>query len=180
MNNVKILNKINDFLESENISIILDLKEKLIEDIRKESAYKTNSKSRVNAIAKMQKENIKNGYKNYNGYSLYGDKYLFTNTFYAVILNDNLGYENNNRLLGINIPSDLSCYDNVEIDFNELMLKYKTKEDYIINGKYFNSDYLKQVVDIMGTDSKFMIRDYSLYVENNDNEKGILCGIKVY
>ena len=176
MNNVKILNKINEFLESENISIILDLKEKLIEDIRKESAYKTNSKSRVNAIAKIQKENTKRAVQFYNGYSLYDDKYLFTNTFYAVILNDNLGYENNNKILGKVIPTDLSYYNNVEIDFNELMLKYKTKEDYIINGIYFDSNYLKQVVDIMGTDSNFMIRDYVLYVENKDNEKAILMG----
>lgn len=176
MNNVKILNKINEFLESENIGIILDLKEKLIEDIRKESAYKTNSKSRVNAIAKMQKENIKKCHENYNGYCVFNDKYLFTNTYYAVVLNDNLGYKDNNKILGNVFPSSLVSYDSVEIDFNELMLKYKTKEDYIINDIHFDSNYLKQLVDIMGNDSKFMIRDYSLYVENNDNEKGILCG----
>lgn len=182
----KIIIELNKYLECEDIVIIEQLKQDLEEQLRKETAYKTTSKSRVNAIAKMQKYNTKHVRENLNGYAKNNEQFIFTNSYYLVSINDSLGYEDNNR----NFSSLLNTFDRIisednkiELDYNNIMSSYKLKEKfYNIQGINFDSEYLKQFIDILGNDLTVYLdkKDLILYVENKENEKGVLLGCKTY
>ena len=80
-------------------------------------------------------------------------------------------------------------YDIISIDFNDMEQFYKlhkktAKDDlYGINHQTFNITYIKNVIDVLGTDvtiyqPKSDIRP--LYIENKNNEKGIILPVKKY
>ena len=182
----KIIIELNKYIEYADLEIIKQLKSDLEEQLRRETAYKTTSKSRVNAIAKMQKYNTKRGYEHLNGYAKNDKQFIFTNSYYLVSINDSLGYEDNNK----NFSNILNTFDRVisednkiELDYNNIMSSYKLKEKVCnIQGINFDSEYIKQFIDILGTDLIVYLdkNDLILYAENKENEKGVLLGCKTY
>lgn len=179
-----ILKDIKSYLESGNIAIIMELKNKLEEDIRKNTAYKTSSKSRVNAISKMMKYNNKMGRVHLSkAFTTDGSKFIFTNSYYMVELNDSLGYEVENKDFTSFMNKSYN-YDNLGVDLNDILASYKMKvEWYNINGINYDIEYLKQVMDIMGSGIKFyqcLDNEYMLYIENENNERGIILGARKF
>ena len=78
----------------------------------------------------------------------------------------------------------------IKLDFNDIAsfyklnhsLKEKEKQLYTINECLYNINYLKNIIDILGTDTKcyFQGTNAPLYFENGNGEIGLVLPIKVY
>lgn len=186
MDKIAIIKSLNNIINNYNREELLNLKLNLEDDVKKEIAYKTNSKTRVNTISKLQKANIKNKRENINGYIPFNDMYAFTNAYYIVALKDTLGYDKSISNLDVKSILDFTLNDSIEeieLNINDIYYNYKIKNKfYNINGINFDTSMLKDVIDILGdvtvyqgTDSK---NKYQIYFINKNKEKGVLLGIK--
>lgn len=184
MKHETILQEIKNYLENRDITTLENLKTRLEEDIRKETSYKTSSKSRVNAINKMMKFNTKKGYQ-YTKCFNNDSKYQFTNSYYMVEINDSLGYEiDNTKNYNQMLDRVYNGLEPLKVDLDDLMSSYKLKEKYYnINGVDYDLEYLKQVIDIIGLDIVFyqdLKEEHMLYYENKDNERGVIIGTRTF
>ena len=84
---------------------------------------------------------------------------------------------------------DKDKYDIVKLDYNDVMSYYKMhkknaeEEPYKINDNYYNIKYLKDVIDVLGTDLiVYVPEDYyrPMYLVNKDNEIGLVLGIRKF
>ena len=183
------------------------LKEKLEQIIREETCYKSTSKTRVNAIKKVASKldfrPTLTGYGIVDNYKVVTDSYhliaikeenmplkLVTNDKELI---DKLGKEN--CINGV-YPVKESCikfnkddYNKISIDCNDIAQFYKlhkknAKEElYEINGKFYNIIYLKNVIDVLGTD--LIVYQHNgdnrpMFLENSNGELGLILGVRKY
>lgn len=203
-----IYNDLVDIMNHEyDFSKMIKLKDKLEQAIREETCYKTTSKTRVNAIKRVaSKSEIR---PTLMGYGIYKDYKCITDSYHLVAiheenmplkcvttdkeLKDKVGKEN--CISGVYpnmehiINFDKQYYNTITLDYDDIMSYYKLhkknaeKEPYEINGKYYNIIYLKNVIDVLGTDlTIYQSDDYyrPMYLVNKDNELGLVLGIRKY
>lgn len=190
-----------------NFTKALALKEKLEKAIREETCYKTTSKTRVNAIkrvaSKMLDRPALTGYGEQEGYK------IVTDSYHAIMIKQDemplklvttdselatkVGKEN--CIFGTYpnfthfINFDKEQHDIVNLDLNDIETFYKlhkknAKEElYEINGHYYNIIFIKNVLDVLGTDITFYLPKENYrpaYMVNKDNEIGLVLPIAKY
>lgn len=203
-----IYNDLVDIMNNDmNFEKALKLKEKLEKVIREETCYKTTSKTRVNAIKRVASK-IEDR-PALNGYGIYKDYKVITDSYHLVAIHeenmplklvtidkelaDKVGKEN---CIYADYPNmehiinfDKQYYDEITLDYDDVMQYYKLhkknaeNEPYEINGKYYNIIYLKNVIDVLGTDLiVYQSKDYArpMYLVNKANEIGLVLGIRKY
>ena len=182
-----IYNELVEIMENNmDFTKALKLKEKLEEAIRKETCYKTTSKTRVNAIKRVaSKLEVRPALA---GYGICNDYKCVTDSYHAIMIKednmplklvttekelaDKVGHEN---CINATYPSfesfinfDKSNYDISNLDYDDIESFYKMhrknsdKELYEIKGQYYNIKYLKNIIDVLGTDT-------TLYVPKNND-----------
>ena len=184
---------------------VLKLKEKLEKAIREETCYKTTNKTRVNAIKRVASK------MNYRpaltGYGICGDYKVITDSYHAVMLKDDniplklvttdidlankVGIQN---CINANYPDfkgiinfDRNYYKTITLDFDDIAQFYKLhnknaeKEFYKIKEQCFNIKYLKNIIDVLGTDLIVYLsidNEYRpIYFENKNGELGLVMPI---
>ena len=210
--NIKLETIYNDLVDAMNddmnVMKFLKLKEKLEQKIREETCYKTTSKTRINAIKRVaSKDNIRPVLQ---GYGILGDYKCVTDSYHAIMIHeDNMplklvprnkeeaekhGKEN---CINGTYPNFESIFPNVEegfkkvkIDFDDMEQFYKLhkknakEETYAIDRFNVNIIFLKNVIDVLGTDVDIYVSTESEYkpivIINKDNEKGLVLPIKKY
>lgn len=180
----------------------LSLKEKLEKAIREESCYKTSNKTRVNAIKRIASKN--NVRPVLQGYGIYGDYKVVTDSYHLIaIKEENMplklvttdlelvkkigkencisgNYPNMESVLRYNTSNELPM-----IDLNDLesfvKLHKKDKEVYKIGEQYFNPNYVKNIVDVLGKDLKIYYQGENkpLFFENKKGEIGLVVPIQI-
>lgn len=185
----------------------LKLKEKLEKVIREETCYKTTSKTRVNAIKRVASK--MNDRPALTGYGIYNDYKCVTDSYHLIAIHEEnmplklvttdeelankVGHENciNGTYPNVKALLDFNKndYNIVELDYNDIMSYYKLhkkdaeNEPYEINGNFYNITYLKNVIDVLGTDlTVYLPKEYlrPMYLVNKDNEIGLVLGIRKY
>ena len=186
----------------------LRLKEKLEKAIREETCYKTTSKTRVNAIKRVaSKLKIR---PILTGYGICNDYKCVTDSYHAVMIKDEniplklvttdkeladkVGKQNcingvYPNFKGI-INFDRNYYKTITLDFDDIARFYKLhnknaeKEPYKIGEQYFNIKYLKNVIDVLGTELTVYLsidNEYRpIYFENKNGELGLVVPIRKY
>lgn len=203
-----IYNELLDIMNNDmDFTKALKLKEKLAKVIREETCYKTTSKTRVNAIKRIASK-IEDR-PALTGYGIYEDYKCVTDSYHLIAIHednmplkcvttdkelaDKLGHDN---CINANYPNmrgiinfDKQYYNAITLDYDDIMSYYKLhkknaeKEPYEINGQYYNIIYLKNVIDVLGTDlTIYQSKDYArpMYLVNKDNEIGLVLGIRKY
>ena len=191
-----------------NFTKALKLKEQLEKAIREETCYKTTSKTRVNAIKRVaSKLNIR---PVLTGYGICNDYKCVTDSYHAIMiheenmplklvtddrkLSEKVGHENCIYGTYPNFESfvnfDKSNYDISNLDYDDIEQFYKLhkknadKELYEIKGNYYNVKFLKNIIDVLGTDTTLYIpKDNQLiplYVVNSKDEIGLVLPVKKY
>lgn len=185
----------------------LKLKDKLEQAIRENTCYKTTSKTRVNAIKRVASK--WNDRPALTGYGIYEDYKCVTDSYHLIAIHednmplklvttdkelaDKVGKENCIYATYPNmehiINFDKQYYNTITLDYDDIMQYYKLHkknakdEPYEINGNFYNITYLKNVIDVLGTDlTVYLPKDYfrPMYLVNKDNEIGLVLGIKKY
>lgn len=203
-----IYNDLVDIMNNDmNFEKALKLKDKLEQAIREKTCYKTTSKTRVNAIkrvaSKWNDRPALNGYGIYEGYKCVTDSYHLIaiheeNMPLKLVttdkeLADKVGKEN---WIYADYPNmehiinfDKQYYDGITLDYDDIMQYYKLhkknaeNEPYEIDGKYYNIIYLKNIIDVLGTDlTVYQSKDYArpMYLVNKANELGLILGVRKY
>lgn len=203
-----IYNELLDIMKNEmDFTKALKLKDKLEKAIREETCYKTTSKTRVNAIKRVaSKSDIRpflTGYGICNGYKCVTDSYHAImieeeNMPLKLVTTDNelankVGKENCINAVYPNfehfINFDKSQYDISNLDYDDIEQFYKLhkknaeNELYEIKGKFYNVIYLKNIIDVLGTDTVLFTpkNEYRpLYIVNKKNEIGLVLPVKKY
>lgn len=173
-----------------------ELKTLLEEELRKEGALKTNSKSRYNALKRIMKRNdirlnLQGCGIRANEYN--ENEYYFTDSYMYAVLHDNCGYE---EKLGFPTDSLVSIDSRIELTrlylgLDDLSYYIKSKTDYSneyfkCNGKpvTFNYKFIKDALDILGTKEElFYYTDQDrkmLIIKNNKNERVVILGKITY
>lgn len=191
-----------------NPSELQILADKIKQAIRLETCYKTSTKKRVNAIkrcaSKWNDRPALTGYGICDNYKVVTDSYHLIAIYQEdmplkLVTNDineaeKVGKENCINAVYPNLKSiidfDTSNYNTIEIDYDDIETYYKiNKKDaenkpYELNGKYYNIKYLKDIIDVLGTDiTVYQSCDDEyrpLYLVNDKNEIGLVLGIKKY
>ena len=203
-----IYNDLVDIINNDmNFDKALKLKEKLEQVIREETCYKTTSKTRVNAIKRVASK--WNDRPSLAGYGVYEGYKCVTDSYHLVAIHeenmplkcvttdkelaDKVGRENCINGIYPNmehiINFDKQYYNEITLDYDDIMQYYKLhkknaeNEPYEINGQYYNIIYLKNVIDVLGTDlTIYLPKDYfrPMYLVNKDNEIGLVLGNRKY
>lgn len=203
-----IYNDLVDIMNNDmNFEKALKLKEKLEQAIREETCYKTTSKTRVNAIKRVASK--WNDRPALTGYGIYEDYKCITDSYHLVAIHednmplklvttdkelaDKVGHENCIYATYPNmehiINFDKQYYDTITLDYDDIMQYYKLHkknakdEPYEINNQYYNIIFLKNVIDVLGTDlTIYQSKEYTrpMYLVNKDNEIGLVLGIRKY
>lgn len=198
---VDIMNSDMDFIKA------IKLRDKLEQVIREETCYKTTSKTRVNAIKRVaSKLELRPAL---TGYGICDDFKCVTDSYHAIMIHeenmplklvttdkelaDKVGHENCINATYPDFKSfinfDKADYDVTNLDYDDISQFYKlhkknAKEDlYEINGKFYNITFIKNVIDVLGKNTKAYIskNEYRpLYIENEKGELGLVLPIKKY
>lgn len=179
------------YLRLLNEKRIDELKELLEEEVRKEGALRTNSKSRVNALKRIMKRNKDKS--NLLGYGVKDGAYYFTDSYMYAVLNDNCGYSENEKFPVATLYSMDECMKRTRLYIRAEDLSYyvRIKENYKNEFlKYdgtpieFNYNYIKDALDILGTKDELLIytdQDKKMLIlENNKHEHVVVLGMRVY
>lgn len=202
----------NDLIEiikdGMNVTKVLKLKEKLEKAIREETCYKTSSRTRVNAIKRVASK------MNYRpvltGYGICEDFKCITDSYHAVMIKDeniplklattdiNLANKvGTQNCINANYPDfkgiinfDRNYYKTITLDFDDIARFYKLhnknaeNESYKIGEHYFSIKYLKNVIDVLGTDLTVYLsidNEYRpIYFENKNGELGLVMPTREY
>jgi len=203
-----IYNDLVDIMNNDmNFDKALKLKDKLEQAIRENTCYKTTSKTRVNAIkrvaSKLEARPVLTGYGIYKDYKCVTDSHHLVAIHEENMplkcvttdkeLKDKLGKENciNGDYPNMEhiINFDKQYYDEITLDYDDVMQYYKLhkrnaeKEPYEINGQYYNIIFLKNVIDVLGTDlTIYQPKEYTrpMYLVNKANELGLILGIRKF
>lgn len=205
-----IYNELLDIMKNEmDFTKALKLKEKLEKAIREETCYKTTPKTRVNAIKRVaSKLEIRPAL---TGYGICDDYKVVTDSYHAIMIHednmplklvttdrelaDKVGHEN---CINANYPNftsfinfDKSNYGISNLDYDDIESFYKMhkknadKELYEIKGNFYNVIYLKNIIDVLGTDTTLYVpievnSNRPLYVINRNNEIGLVIPCKKF
>ena len=81
-------------------------------------------------------------------------------------------------------------YNTIDLDFNDIESYYKLhkknadKEPYKIGEQYFNIKFIKNVIDVLGTDITIYAENDNenrpLYIENKNGEIGVIVPMRRY
>lgn len=203
-----IYNDLVDIMNNEyDFSKMIKLKDKLEQAIRENTCYKTTSKTRVNAIKRVASK--WNDRPALTGYGIYEDYKCVTDSYHLIAIHeenmplklvttdkelaDKVGHENciNGTYPNMEhiINFDKQYYNEITLDYDDIMQYYKLhrknakEEPYEINGQYYNITYLKNVIDVLGTDlTIYQPKEYTrpMYLVNKDNELGLVLGVRIY
>ena len=198
-NDLKSLVKDNEF----NHKAYKTLLTKLEKAIREETAYRTTSRTRVNAIKRVASNSnvrpVLTGYSNQEGYQIVTDSYhliaihnpdmplkLVTtdneiadkighqNVIYGNYPNMSniLKYTTENELEPLNMD-DLTAFCKLHKKDNEL---------YTIGTQHFNPHYVKDIIDVLGTNYHIYYQGENrpLFFVNSDDEIGLVLPVRVY
>lgn len=203
-----IYNDLVDIIKNDmSVDKVIKLKEKLEKAIREETCYKTTSKTRVNAIKKVaSKLEFRPAL---TGYGICDDFKCVTDSYHAIMIHeekmplklvttdkelaDKVGHENCINATYPDFKSfinfDKTDYDVINLDYDDISQFYKlhkknAKEDlYEISDKFYNITFIKNVIDVLGENTKAYIskNEYRpLYVENEKGELGLVLPVKKY
>ena len=200
----ELLKIINNGMSTRDMKNLL---EKLEQKIREETCYKSTSKTRVNAIKR-----IASKYEDkiaLTGYGICNDYKVVTDSYHLIAIKQEdmplklvttdkelvkkYGKENciyqiypeMNNIINFN----KDYYNTIKIDYDDIAQfyklhnKYADKELYSINDDYYNIKYLKNVIDVLGTNLTIYQSQETcrpLYLINENNELGIVLPIKKY
>lgn len=203
-----IYNELLDIMKSEmDFTKALKLKEKLEKAIREETCYKTTPKTRVNAIKRVASK--MEDRPALTGYGICNDYKCVTDSYHAIMIKedniplklvttdkelaDKVGCENCINGVYPNfeqfINFDKSNYDISNLDYNDVEQFYKLhkknadKELYEIKGQFYNIKFIKNIIDVLGTDTTLYVpkNDYRpLYVVNRENEIGLVLPVRKF
>ena len=180
--------------------------------IRLETSYKQTPKTRVNAIKRVASNRndrpALTGYSIQNGYKIVTDSYhvimvhqdemplplVATSEQLQELGIDKEEYMNKysrTSLLNFNYPNmrtfmEYSTENEIQIDINDILAfaKLHKKDDslYTINGSTYRPKYLKNIIDVLGSDIKCYYQgEYKpLYIINSDNEIGMVLPCRKY
>lgn len=207
MKSETIYNDLVDIINDDmNLNKALKLKEKLEDVIRLETCYKTTPKTRVNAI-----KEIATKFKerpNLSGYGVFGEFKVITDSYHVVMIKEeNIPLKlvtsdekliekvgKDNCIVG-NYPNmtfimnfNKGYYNTIDLDFDDIARYYKLhkknadKEPYKIGEQYFNIKFIKNVIDVLGTDITVYVENNNenrpLYIENKNGELGVIVPIR--
>lgn len=197
-----IYNDLKDIMEHDmDFTKALKLKEKLEKAIREETCYKTTPKTRVNAIKRVASK--MEDRPALTGYGICNDYKCVTDGYHAIMIKeeniplklvttdkelaDKVGCEN---CIYAYYPSfesfinfDKSNYDISNLDYDDVEQFYKLhkknadKELYEIKGQLYNIKFIKNIIDVLGTDTTLYTpkNEYRpLYIVNKENEIGLV------
>ena len=203
-----IYNELNDIIKNDmNFVKALKLKEKLEEEIRKQTCYKTTRKTRVNAIKKVASK--REDRPVLTGYGICNDYKCVTDSYHAIMifeenmplklvttdneLADKMGHDNCINGVYPNfehfINFDKNLYNITTLDLDDIMQYYKLhkknaqEEPYTIENVKCNIIFLKNVIDVLGTNiTVYTPREdcRPIYIVNEKNEIGLVLPIKTY
>lgn len=204
-----IYNDLNEIIRDDmDFTKVLKLKEKLEKAIREETCYKTTSKTKVDAIKRIASK--RKDRPALAGYGICGDYKVITDSYHAVMLKDDniplklvttdIDLANKvgiNNCINANYPNfkniinfDKNYYKTITLDFDDIAQFYKLhnknaeKEPYKIEEQYFNIKYLKNVIDVLGTDLTIYLsadNEYRpIYFENKNGELGLVVSMRKY
>lgn len=186
-----------------NIIKYKKLLEKLEKTIREETCYKTSSKTRVNAIKRVaSKDNVR---PVLTGYGIYGDYKVVTDSHHLIaIKEDNMplklvttdnelankvGKENciwgvyprMESILRYDTSNELEMFNLDDLE-SFVKLHKKDKEVYKIGEQYFNPNYVKNIVDVLGKDLKIYYQGENrpLFFVNDKYEIGLVLSLRKY
>lgn len=194
-----IYNRLNEILKYDEYTrnnMLLELKQDLEQIIREETCYKSTSKTRVNAIKRICKRGGKTK-KYLNYYDIQENMQVFTDSYIAFALyQDNMPVEKCNDIVYPNVYKLINRgnkynpdTDLVELNYNDILAFYKLnksekKPTYQVNNAYYDISYLKDAIDILGTNLKVYIRcddtRTPMYLENAKGEMGIIMPVVKY
>lgn len=190
----KIYCEVKDLFDGEEFNFIKykDLLSSLEKAIREESAYKTTSKTRVNAIKRVaSKDNCRPALQ---GYGVNGDYKVVTDSYHAILIyQDTMPLE-----LKDNYPDVSRCIPEQDgeelpmVDMDDLTAFIKTHKKY--DGRNFDNLYkigdllvqpqfVKNVIDVLGKDDTkiyFYGENRPLKFKNSKNEIGIVLPIRTH
>lgn len=195
MTNQKMLDKIQSFISTNDMSIIFNLKDNLLEDIRIETAKKNNPVKRVNLVKSIVKSAIKRSTS--VSYS-YDNKYhAFCDGYRLYCLNDSFGYEFDTNKIPLDVnklyPKTSTSDSIINVDIidlktfiaeNKIANKASCKNPYILmldNGQKigFNPQYLLEFIQIFDCNTIRCSRPVSPALIETDTEWGILLPIRI-
>lgn len=192
---------------------LLKLKENLEQAIRENACYKTTSKTRINAIKRVASKDdfrpILSGYGVYNDYKVVTDSYhliaIKQDSMPLKKVVDNLDEEKKlgkeNCIFGVYpvldriVKFDFDTDNNYKLyeglDLNDMEAFYKMNKGkngklnpYKIGHLSCDINYLKNVIDVLGEDSKIYIPVDSdvkpIYIKNKSEEIGLVLPIKTF
>lgn len=205
----KIYTTLTDYIKSNNVALLLNLKEELEKAIREETAYKTTSRTRVNALKRVASQNnarpALTGYSSQHGYEVVTDSYHFVavhnpdmplplvatpEQLQELTVNRDEWIKEHGDIINARYPDMKQFIDFNKSEFEEIpqdtlnlndltqfiKLHKKDKEMYNLKDAYFNPQYIKNIVDVLGTDYKLYYKNNvsPLYFENSDGEIGLV------
>ena len=184
-----ILKELENFCSSDDITIIDKLKDKLKKQIRLETCYKTTKKTRVNAIKRVASKLEHR--PALTGYGIMDDYKVVTDSYHAIAIKEEnmpLEYKDNYPNMNSIFKIDEDKYTTTNINYDDMMAFYKMykfdkEKTYKIDDMNVNINYLKNIVDVLGTNIEVYVPKDNyrpLYFKNENNEMGILLPIKVY
>lgn len=170
------------------------LEDKIKEEERVKEALKNNTKTRVTAIAKMQKDIMSLAKKQKTsldmdrmlklmGCGKCGDMFTFTDGYKIFWLNNSLGYEPIEDYVDTSkhLPTSEVLENCPTIDEKDLKYLIKLKEHYVVTDSLlFNYKQIEQALKIIGSSNIYYIAGRScLYFENKvSKESCLLIGVK--
>lgn len=199
-----IYNELLDIMKNDmDFTKALSLKEKLEKAIREETCYKTSSKTRVNAIKRVASKN--NARPALTGYGIYEDYKCVTDSYHLIaIKEDNMplklvttddelankvgkdnciygNYPNMENILKYDTSNELPMIDLDDLE-SFCKLHKKDKELYMIGTQNFESQYVKDIIDVLGKNVKiyFQGENHPLFFVNDKDEIGLVTPIRKY
>lgn len=169
------------------------LEDKIKEEERVKEALKSNTKTRITAIAKMQKD-IQNSARKAKtsidmdkrlkllGCGKCQDYITFTDGYKIFWLNNSIGYDIVEAYVDTSrhLPTDEDLQVGHTIDEKDLKYLIKLKENYVVTDSlYFDYKHIEQILKVIGSCIVYYLPNKScLYFKNNSSESCLLIGVK--
>lgn len=186
----KIYCEVKDLFDGEEFNFIKykDLLSSLEKAVREESAYKTTSKTRVNAIKRVASKLEHR--PALTGYGVVGDYKVVTDSYHAIFI-----YQENMPLeFKENFPNMMNCIpeqDGEELpmvdmdDLTAFIKIHRMKKDnlYKIGNVLVQPQFVKNIIDVLGKDDTkiyFYGENRPLIFKNSKNEIGIVVPVKSF
>lgn len=202
----KIYCEVKDLFDGEEFNFIKykDLLSSLEKAVREESAYKTTSKTRVNAIKRVASKY--NDRPALTGYGIYGDYKVVTDSYHLIAIKQDVmplklvttdselankvgkencifgDYPNMEMILRYNTSNELPMIDMDDLVSFIKMNKKEKRPLYQIGECKYNANYVKNVIDVLGKEVKIYYQGElkPLFFENNDGEIGLVLPVRTY